>query len=78
MTNFRIEVTYRKGVEDPEAITVARNLKILGYSSIRNVNISKTYELTIEGSEQDGEKIAREISEKILSNPVIQSFRILR
>ncbi len=76
MTVIRVEVTYRKGVEDPEAITITRNMKILGYSSIGNISISKTYEITIDGSE-DAEKVVREISEKILSNPVIQSYKIL-
>lgn len=76
MTIIRVEVTYRKGVEDPEAITITRNMKILGYSSIRSISISKTYEITIDGS-GDAENIVREISEKILSNPVIQSYKIL-
>ncbi len=78
MAIVRVEVTYKRGVEDPEAITVEKNLRILGYDSIKKVNISKIYEINLGDTKRDAEDLVMEISEKILSNPVIQSYRILR
>lgn len=78
MPKFRIEVNYRKGVENPEAVTVLKNLKILGFDKVTGVQVSRIFELDIDGTEDSAEKTAREISEKILSNPVIQEYRILR
>ncbi|MCL4315145.1 MAG: phosphoribosylformylglycinamidine synthase subunit PurS [Candidatus Thermoplasmatota archaeon] len=77
MARFRIEVNYRKGVENPEAVTVLRNLKILGFEDVTDVHVSRIFELDIKGSREVAEKTAREISERILSNPVIQEYRIL-
>ena len=71
-----IKVEYLPGVEDPEALTILKNLNILGYGGVKSVQTSKSYELNIEGSEAEAKKIAEDVAEKILTNPVIQKYSI--
>lgn len=75
-----IKVEYLPGVEDPEALTILKNLNILGYGSVKSVETSKSYELNIDGSASEARKIAEDVAEKILTNPVIQkcSIRVLK
>ncbi|WP_393970663.1 phosphoribosylformylglycinamidine synthase subunit PurS [Oxyplasma meridianum] len=77
MVTFRVEVRYLPGVEDPEALTVRRNLKILGYNSVSDVKMARIYDLIFE-NEKDAliqvEKLARDL----LSNPVINSYTITK
>ncbi len=71
----RIEVTYLPNVEDPEAISIEKNLSMLGYTGIEKVSIKKIYEFTVN---DDSYNILDEIASKILTNPVIQSYKITR
>ncbi|MEM0157021.1 MAG: phosphoribosylformylglycinamidine synthase subunit PurS [Thermoplasmataceae archaeon] len=71
-----IKVEYLPGVEDPEALTILKNLNILGYGSVRTVQTSKSYELDIEGSAAEVRKTAEDIAGRILTNPVIQKYSI--
>ncbi|MGC8609262.1 MAG: phosphoribosylformylglycinamidine synthase subunit PurS [Thermoplasmata archaeon] len=68
---FRIEISYKKGVEDPEALAIQRNIKILGYETIRDVRISKVYYFDAENEDE-----IEEITKKILANPVINDYTI--
>lgn len=77
MVTFRVEVRYLPGVEDPEALTVKRNLKILGYDSVSGVNMARIYDLTFE-NEKDAEIQVEKLARDILSNPVINSYTITK
>lgn len=74
MPRIRIEVSYLEGVEDPEALTIFKNLKNLGYSSVNSVRVIRSYELDIDSP--DAEKVAREIGENLMINPVIHSMDV--
>lgn len=76
MARISVEIKYHPGVEDPEALTIQKNLKLLGYEGVRSVRTSKTYEFEFDESNADPEKTVKEISERLLANPVIQSFTI--
>lgn len=77
MVTFRVEVRYLPGVEDPEALTVKRNLRILGYDSISGVMMARVYELTLEDSDGAYEKVEK-LARDLLSNPVINSYTITK
>ncbi len=77
---FLIDVVVRrkKGVLDPEGNTISEALKRLGYESIKKVDTAKLFSIEIESeSPADAKKIALEIADKVLSNPVIENFSIL-
>lgn len=74
MGKIKVEVSYLPGVEDPEAITLTKNLRVLGYKTVKSVKISKVYEFDLAGRE--GREQVHEIAKKLLCNEVIQDFHV--
>lgn len=74
MPRVRIEVSYLPGVEDPEAVTILKNLRDLGYEQVNDVSVTKSYELSI-GS-RNYRKIAEDIAGKLMVNPVIHHMEL--
>lgn len=73
----RVAVSFRDGVLDPEAVAIGRSLKGLGFDSVTAVRRTKLIELEL--AEQDpaaAERRVREMCEKLLANPVIESYRV--
>jgi phosphoribosylformylglycinamidine synthase len=70
-------VTLKPSVFDPQGTTVAEALHTLGYASVSDVRQGKYFELEIAaGTTDEAKKIAAEVSQKVLANPVIESFRV--
>jgi phosphoribosylformylglycinamidine synthase subunit PurS len=73
----RVFVTLKPSVFDPQGKTVTDALHTLGYSAVQDVRQGKYFELDIETERpEDARKLAAEAAEKLLSNPVIESYRI--
>ena len=73
----RVFVTLKPSVFDPQGTTVAEALHTLGYASVSDVRQGKYFELEIAAATADeAKKIASELSQKVLANPVIESFRV--
>ncbi|MEM0141477.1 MAG: phosphoribosylformylglycinamidine synthase subunit PurS [Thermoplasmatales archaeon] len=68
MPRIVITVKLKKGVEDAEGLSVLKALKLLGYKDVEDVRTGKVYYINIK---QGGKKLARELCEKLLANPVI-------
>lgn len=77
MARVRIEIRYLKGVEDPEALTIKKNLKILGFSSVDSINTVRSYEIEFSPDTKDPVGEARKMAEKLLVNPVIHEFSVI-
>lgn len=76
MVRIRIEIRYLKGVEDPEALTIKKNLNILGFSSVKTVNTVRSYEIEFSDNTKDPIGETRRMAEKLLVNPVIHEYTI--
>ena len=73
----RVYVTLKQSVFDPQGTTVADALHTLGYSSVKDVRQGKYFELDIDAASADeARRIAHEAADKLLANPVIESYRI--
>ena len=73
----RVFVTLKPSVFDPQGTTVTEALHTLGYPAVKNVRQGKYFELDIDARTVDeARRIASEAAEKLLSNPVIESYRI--
>ena len=67
----------RQSILDPQGKAVEHGVHSLGYDSVRNVRIGKFVELIVDAaSREEAEKITREVSEKLLANPVMEDFSI--
>ena len=73
----RVFVTLKTSVFDPQGTTVAEALHTLGYATVRDVRQGKYFELEIDApSADEARRLASEAADKLLSNPVIESYRI--
>ena len=73
----RVFVTLKPSVFDPQGKTIADALHSLGYSNVSDVRQGKYFELDLETSETaHARTLATEVADKVLANPVIESYRI--
>ena len=73
----RVYVTLKKSVFDPQGQTIADALHSLGYAGIGDVRQGKFFELELDASSPDQARaLASEVADKVLANPVIESYRV--
>jgi phosphoribosylformylglycinamidine synthase len=73
----RVFVTLKPSVFDPQGTTVADALHTLGYGNVKDVRQGKYFELEIDAaSPEEARRVAAEAADKLLANPVIESYRI--
>ena len=72
-----VTVTLKKDVLDPQGKVVSQTLKNMGYSNVVNVRQGKYFEIELnESDENKAKKIIEEICKKLLSNIVIENYKI--
>ena len=70
-------VTLKKDVLDPQGKVVGQTLKNMGYDNIINIRQGKYFEIELnESDEIKAKKIVEEICKKLLSNIVIEDYKI--
>jgi len=73
----RVFVTLKPSVFDPQGRTIAEALHSLGYSKVGDVRQGKYFELDLETNEAGAARqLAAEVADKVLANPVIESYRV--
>jgi phosphoribosylformylglycinamidine synthase subunit PurS len=72
----KIHVTLKDGVLDTQGKAVHHALNDLGYQEVKGVNLGKYVEVQLDGlSQAEAEDRVREMCQKLLANPVIESYR---
>jgi phosphoribosylformylglycinamidine synthase len=70
-------VTLKQSVFDPQGQTIADALHSLGYKGVGDVRQGKFFELELDAASADQAKtLAAEVADKVLANPVIESYRV--
>jgi phosphoribosylformylglycinamidine synthase len=73
----RVYVTLKPSVFDPQGHTIADALHSLGYQNVGDVRQGKFFELELTAASSDQAKqLAAEVADKVLANPVIESYRV--
>jgi len=73
----RVFVTLKASVFDPQGRTIADALHTLGYGAVEDVRQGKYFELDLKTTEAAQAKaLAAEVADKLLANPVIESYRV--
>jgi phosphoribosylformylglycinamidine synthase subunit PurS len=73
----RVFVTLKPSVFDPQGKTIADALHSLGYAGVGDVRQGKFFELELQaGSTDQARTLAAEVADKVLANPVIESYRV--
>jgi phosphoribosylformylglycinamidine synthase PurS subunit len=73
----KIVVTPKKAVLDPQGKTVQNALAHMGYAGIGAVRVGKYLEIEVTGTDKEAaRKQLDEACHRILSNPVIEDYRL--
>ena len=73
----RVFVTLKPSVFDPQGQTIAEALHSMGYHGVGDVRQGKYFELELDVPSRDNAKaLASEVADKLLANPVIESYRV--
>jgi phosphoribosylformylglycinamidine synthase subunit PurS len=74
---YRVFVTLKPGVLDPQGEAIRHALGALGFDGVNSVRQGKMIELDLaENDAAKAETIAREMCERLLANTVIEKFQI--
>lgn len=73
----RVFVSLKPSILDPQGQTIAEALHTLGYTGVQGVRQGKYFELDVEAaSPEEARTVASEVADKLLANPVIESYRV--
>ncbi|HSC29055.1 MAG TPA: phosphoribosylformylglycinamidine synthase subunit PurS [Vicinamibacterales bacterium] len=73
----RVFVTLKPSVFDPQGQTIADALHSMGYTDVDSVRQGKYFELDVSAaSAEQARALAAEVADRLLANPVIESYRI--
>ena len=73
----RVFVSLKPSILDPQGTTIAEALHTLGYAAVQDVRQGKYFELDVDaGSAEQARALASEVADKLLANPVIESYRV--
>jgi len=73
----KIIVKFKKGVKNPEEKTLETLISRLEIQEIESISCAKFYELKINAENKfEAEKIANDLAQKVLSNPIIEEFEV--
>ena len=74
---FRVRITRRDGIADPEGTTTAHALRELGYQEVTGVSFGRDILVDLDVDDET-EAIGKvvEMFERLLANPVIEEFTV--
>ena len=74
----KVVVTLKSGVLDPQGKAIQQTLNGMGFSNVKDVRQGKYFDIDIdESDEQKAKQSAEEICKKLLTNQVIEDFKII-
>ena len=73
----KVYVTLKRSILDPQGKTITGALESLGYGAVRDVRQGKYFELDIDAASADeARSLGTEVADRLLANPVIESYRV--
>ncbi|MDQ4065446.1 MAG: phosphoribosylformylglycinamidine synthase subunit PurS [Actinomycetota bacterium] len=72
-----VNVMLKDGIADPQGQTIERALPALGFDGVSGVRVGKRIELHVDAADPtDARRKVAEMCERLLANPVIESFEV--
>ncbi len=71
-----VYVRLKDGVLDPQGVTIHKALKQMGYNDFTSIRSGRFFELEIEDGTDDIDRKINEVCDKLLTNPVIEDFKV--
>lgn len=76
MPKVTIHILLKSGLLDTQGRTIEGALQAIGFQGIADVRVGKIIELEVSGTTEDAREQAKQMCEKLLANPVMESYRI--
>ncbi|HVH53437.1 MAG TPA: phosphoribosylformylglycinamidine synthase subunit PurS [Actinomycetota bacterium] len=75
---FQVIVSLKPGLLDPQGKAIEGSLPSMGWANASNVRVGKFVELVVD-AETEAAAVSQvtEMAQRLLSNPVIESYRIV-
>jgi phosphoribosylformylglycinamidine synthase PurS subunit len=74
---LHIEITRRPGIADPEAVTVSRALRELGFDTVVDVGMGRSLIIDVDETDPDAARQAADrMCRQLLANPVLEDYSI--
>lgn len=75
MTKVRIFVTYKQSVFDLQGETIKDAIHTLGHDEVKDVQVGKFFDVTVEGTGKVVEKTIEEIADQLLVNFNMETYK---
>ncbi len=76
---FRVQITRQEGIADPEGTTTAHALRELGYHEVTGVTFGRDIAIEVDAEDEaKAETRVIEMCDRLLANPVIESYTVER
>ncbi|MEP6635092.1 MAG: phosphoribosylformylglycinamidine synthase subunit PurS [Acidobacteriota bacterium] len=74
----KVYVNLKPGVLDPQGKAIQHSVELLGFNGIVDIRQGKYFELAIDSSlsEADARESVARMAREILSNPIIEDYRV--
>jgi phosphoribosylformylglycinamidine synthase subunit PurS len=74
----KVYVTLKPSVLDPQGKAIHHSVELLGYKQIADVRQGKYFEIALDdsASESDAAAAVEKIAKDVLTNPVIEDYRV--
>jgi phosphoribosylformylglycinamidine synthase subunit PurS len=69
-------ITLKPGLLDTQGRTIEGALQGIGFDAVSGVRVGKVIEMQLAGSIENAREQAKSMCEKLLANPVMESYRI--
>ncbi len=73
---YRIYISLKKGILDPESEAIKKTINNSGFKKILKISKGKYFDIELDTVSKNGLKIVENMSKEILSNPIIENFKI--
>jgi phosphoribosylformylglycinamidine synthase len=74
----KVYVTLKSGVLDPQGKAIHHSIELLGFDGIADIRQGKYFEIALDSSltEESAREAATRMASEVLSNPVIEDYRV--
>lgn len=76
MVRVSVDVMLKDEILDPQGQAVERALPSMGFDGVRSVRIGKHIELEVADDVDDIASLVDEVADRLLANPVIESYQV--
>ena len=73
---YRIFISFREGILDPESEAIKKTIKNVGFKDILKISRGKYFDIEFKNSKKEEINVIEDISREVLSNPIIENFKI--